>query len=110
MKMGSAIFSFGCKTYKQPEGKGQTKYPSGPPKMTANNPKNIRESSLDFTAHLGEINPDMPYLCRQGLSGPGRAVFASFPSVQRKPMKKIVKSSIFCEKTSKFLRFLSFNT
>ena len=32
-------------------------------------PENIRESILDFTAHLGEINPDMPYLCRRGLSG-----------------------------------------
>ena len=31
--------------------------------------ENIRESILDFTAHFGEINPDMPYLCRQGQSG-----------------------------------------
>ena len=31
--------------------------------------QNIRESILDFTAHFGEINPDMPYLCRQGQSG-----------------------------------------
>lgn len=45
---------------KQPEGKGQTKHPSGPPKMTANNPKNIRELILDFTALFGEINPDNP--------------------------------------------------
>ena len=56
-------------------------------------PQNIRESNLDFTAHFGEINPDMLYICRRG---------------RREPMKKIVKSSIFCEKTSKFLRFLSF--
>ena len=73
-------------------------------------PENIRESILDFTAHFGEINPDMPYLCRRGLSVPKREVFASFPSGRRAPMKKIVKSSIFCEKTSKFLRFLSFKT
>lgn len=71
-------------------------------------PENICEYILDFTARFGEINPDMPYLCRQGLSGPERAVFSSFPSVRRATMKKIVKSSIFCEKTSKFLRFLSF--
>lgn len=88
--------------------KGQTKHPTGPSKMTANNLENIRESSLDFTARFGEINPDMTYLCRRGQSGPERAVFASFPSIRRESMKKIVKSSIFCEKTSKFLRFLSF--
>lgn len=72
--------------------------------------ENIRESGLDFTARFGEINPDVLYLCRRGLSGPERAVFASFPSIRRAPMKKIVKSSIFCEKTSKFLRLLSFKT
>jgi len=44
-------------------------------------PENIRESTLNFTAHFGEINPDMPYLCRRGQSGPERAVFASFPSI-----------------------------
>jgi hypothetical protein len=71
-------------------------------------PENIRESTLDFAARLGEINPDMPYLCRRSLSGPERAVFAFSPSVRRESMKKIVKSTIFCEKTSKFLRFLSF--
>ena len=73
-------------------------------------PQNIRESTIDFTAHFGEINPDMPYLCRRGQSGPERAVFASFPSIRRAPMKKIVKSSIFCEKTSKFLSSLPFKT
>ena len=55
-------------------------------------PENIRESILDFTALFGEINPDMPYLCRRGLSGPERAVFTSFPSVRRESMKKNVKS------------------
>lgn len=55
-------FSFGCKTYKRSEGRGQTKHPSDLLKITANNPENIRESILDFTAHFGEINPDMPYL------------------------------------------------
>lgn len=94
---GYSRFSFGCKTYKQPEGKGQTKHPSGPPKMTANNPKNIREPILDFTSHLGEINPDMPYLCRRGLSGPERAVFASFPSVRRETMKKSLNRRFFAK-------------
>lgn len=51
-------------------------------------PENIRESNLDFTAHFGEINPDMLYLCRRGQSGPEKAVFAFFPSVRRESMKK----------------------
>ena len=70
--------------------------------MTANSPENIREPGLNFTAHFGEINPDMPYLCRRGLSGHERAVFASFPSVRWEAMKKIVKSTIFCEKQVNF--------
>ena len=86
----------------EPRSKGLAKHPISPPKMTANNPKNIRESILDFTAHFGEINPDMLYLCRRGQSGPERAVFASFPSIRRAPMKKIVKSSIFRKKQVNF--------
>ena len=77
------FFLLAAKTYKRPEGKGQTKHPIGPPKMTANSPENIREPGLDFTAHFGEINPDMPYLCRRGQSGIQRAVFAFFPSIRR---------------------------
>ena len=50
--------------------------------------QNIRESILDFTAHFGEIIPDMLYLCRRGLSGPQKAVFAFFPSVRRESIKK----------------------
>lgn len=45
-------------------------------------PENIRQSTLDSTADLGEINPDIPYLCRRGQSGLQKAVFDSFPSVQ----------------------------
>lgn len=70
--------------------------------------ENIRESILNFTARFGEINPDMLYLCKRGLSGPERAVFAFFPSVRRESMKKNVKSSIFRKKTSKFLSSLPF--
>ena len=72
--------------------------------------QNIRESVLNFTSHFGEINPDMPYLCRRGQSGPEKAVFAFFPSVRRESMKKNVKSSIFRKKTSKFLSSLPFKT
>ena len=92
------FFSFGCKSYKQSGCKGRTKHTSGPSKITVINLENIRESILNFTARFGEINPDMPYLCRRGLSGPQRAVFAFSPSVRRKSMKKNVKSSIFRKK------------
>lgn len=73
-------------------------------------PENIRESILDFTDHFGEINPDILYLCRRGLSELKKAVFAFFPSVRRESMKKNVKSSIFRKKTSKFLSSLPFKT
>ena len=72
--------------------------------------QNIREPILNFTSHFGEINPDIPYLCRRGQSGLQRAVFAFFPSVRRESMKKNVKSSIFRKKTSKFLSSLPFKT
>lgn len=49
--------------------------------------ENIRESALDFTAHFGEITPDMLYLCRRGLSGLPRAIFASSPSARRESIK-----------------------
>ena len=91
-----------AKTYKRPEDKSQTKHPSCPPKMTINNPKNIRESILDFTAHFGEINPDMLYLCRRGLSGPEKAVFAFFPSVRRELMKKTLNLRFFAKKQVNF--------
>ena len=72
--------------------------------------ENTREPTLNFTVHFGEINPDMPYLCRRGLSGSKKAVFAFFPSVRSESMKKNVKSSIFRKKTSKFLSSLPFKT
>ena len=63
----------------------------------ANNSENIHESALDFTALFGEINPDMPYLCKRGLSGPERAVFAAPPPVRRESIKN-TKSSILYNK------------
>ena len=70
--------------------------------------ENIRESNLDFTAHFGEINPDMLYLCRRSLSGPKKAVFAFFPSTRRKSIKKTLNLRFFAKKTSKFLISLPF--
>ena len=103
------LFSFGCKSCKQSGCKGQSQTAT-PIKHQIHHlePPNTRESILDFTASFGEINPDMPYLCRRGQSGLQRTVFASFPSVRREPIKKNVKSSIFRKKTSKFLSSLPF--
>ena len=105
------FFSFGCKSYKQSGCKGQSQTAT-PIKLQIHHleSENIREPILDFTPHFGEINPDMPYLCRRGLSGSKKAVFAFFPSVRRESMKKNVKSSIFHKKTSKFLSSLPFKT
>lgn len=53
MKMDSAIFSFGCKSYKQSGCKGQSQ--TATPikhKIPHLDPENIRESTLDFTVHF----------------------------------------------------------
>ena len=65
-------------------------------------PENIRESVLNFTALFGEINPDMLYICRRGLSGPQRVVFAFFPSVRRESMKKTLNLRFFAKKQVNF--------
>ena len=65
-------------------------------------PENIRESILNFTSHFGEINPDIPYLCRRGLSWPEKAVFAFFPSVRRESMKKTLNLRFFAKKQVNF--------
>jgi len=102
-KMATAIFSFGCKSYKQSGCKGRP--PTSTPikhKIPHLELENIRESILDFTAHSGEINPDMPYLCSRGQSGPERAVFAFFPSVRRELMKKTLNLRFFAKKQVNF--------
>ena len=105
--MVPAIFYFGCKFYKQSGCKGQSQTASPIKHQTPHlAPENIREPALDFTVHFGEINPDILYLCRRGLSELKKAIFAFFPSVRRELMKKNVKSSIFRKKTSKFLSSL----
>ena len=64
---GYSRFSFGCKKVEATRDKGRS--PSATPikhKIHYSESENVRESTLDFTAHFGEINPDMPYLCRRG--------------------------------------------
>ena len=109
--MATAIFSFGCKFYMQSGCNGQSQ--SATPikhKTPYLKPETIRESILDFTVNFGEINPNMPYLCRRGQSGPEKAVFAFFPSVRRESMKKTLNLRFFAKKTSKFLSSLPFKT
>ena len=50
-------------------------------------PENIRESILDFTALLGEINPDLLYRLQTKLVGIKKAVFAFSPSFREKLKK-----------------------
>ena len=51
-------------------------------------PENIHESVLNFTALFGEINPDMPYLCKRCLSGPERLFCLFFPLFGESMKKK----------------------
>ena len=100
---GFIHFSFGCKSYKQSGCEGPS--PAATPikhKIPYSESENIRESTLDFTAHFGEINPDILYLCRRGLSELKKVVFALFPSVRRKSMKKTLNLRFFAKKQVNF--------
>lgn len=50
-------------------------------KMATRKPENIHESDRDFAGPLGEINPDIPYPCEQGISGSRKGGFALSLSV-----------------------------
>lgn len=101
--MDSAIFLFWLqKLISSPR---QRSVPTATPikhKIPYSEPKNIRESILNFTAHFGEINPDVLYLCRRGLSVLPRAVFAFFPSVRRESIKKTLNLRFFAKKQVNF--------
>lgn len=102
-KCFQSFFSFGCKSYKQSGCKGQSQTASPIKHQTHHlDLENIREIILDFTARFGEINPDMLYLCRRGLSGSQKAVFAFFPSVRRESMKKTLNLRFFAKKQVNF--------
>ena len=65
-------------------------------------PENICEYILDFTARFGEINPDMPYLCRREQSGLKRTVFAFFPLFGGSRWKKTLNLRFFAKKQVNF--------
>ncbi len=97
--MDSAIFLLAAKFMCVPGAIKAEQNTSSSPQLE---PENTRESVPNFTARFGEINPDMPYLCRLGLSGPERAVFAFFPSVRRESMKKTLNLRFFAKKQVNF--------
>ena len=103
LQMAEAIFLFWLQ--KLISGPRQRSVPTATPikhKIPYSEPQNIRKSILDFTAHFGEINPDMPYLCRRGQSGLKREVFAFFPSVRRESIKKTLNLRFFAKKQVNF--------
>lgn len=51
--------------------------------------ENIRESILDFTAHFGEINPDIPYCLQTRSVGTQKGGLCLFPSVRRESIKTL---------------------
>ena len=100
LQMASAIFLLATKVMCAPSAiKAEQNTFSTKHNIPELESENIRESTLDFTAHFCEINPDILYLCRRGLPG--------LKTVRRESIKN-VKSSIFRKKTSKFLSSLPF--
>lgn len=98
---GFSHFSFGCKSYKQSgcEGPSPTTTPINH-KIPYSESENIRESNLDFTAHFGEISPDMQ--TRSVGAQKGRFCLFSLCS-ERVDEKKTLNLRFFAKKTSKFL-------
>ena len=105
LQMASAIFLLATKVMCAPSAiKAEQNTSSTKHNIPELESENIRESTLDFTAHFCEINPD----CRRGLPGLKKEVFLLFSLCSERVDKKNVKSSIFRKKTSKFLSSLPF--
>ena len=67
----------------------QNRYDSSPSQATKDNQK-ICESISDFTATIGEIITDMPYLCETEVSEQKRAIFLFFPPFEDKLRLKVL--------------------
>ena len=67
----------------------QNRYDSSPCQATKDNQK-ICESISDFTATIGEIITDMPYLCEPEVSEQKRAIFLFFPPLEDKSRLKVL--------------------
>ena len=80
LQMASAIFLLATKVMCAPSAiKAEQNTSSTKHNIPELESENIRESTLDFTAHFCEINPDILYLCRRGLSGSKKAVLPLSP-------------------------------
>ncbi len=69
--------------------------------MTKANPK-IHESAFHFAARIGEIIPDMPYLCEPEVSEQKRAIFLFFPSFEDKLRLKTLNLRFLTKKQVNF--------
>ena len=69
--------------------------------MTKANPK-IRESAFHFAARIGEIIPDMPYLCELEVSEQKRAIFLFFPPFEAKLRLKMLNLRFSAKKQVNF--------
>lgn len=103
LQMASAIFLLATKVMCAPSAiKAEQNTSSTKHNIPELESENIRESTLDFTAHFCEINPDILYLCRRGLPGLKKEVFCFFPSVRRESIKKTLNLRFFAKKQVNF--------
>ena len=82
----------------------QNRYDSSPCQATKDNQK-ICESISDFTATIGEIITDMPYLCEPEVSEQKRAIFLFFPSFEDKLRLKSLNLRFSAKKQVNFRGF-----
>ena len=87
LQMGSAIFLLAANLISNPVVKvGSQRSLRSSKKIPHLESKNIRESTLDFTAHLREINPGIPIFVDEATGKDSR--FSSSSSIWEKSMKK----------------------
>lgn len=90
---------FGCKRHRNPAHKtNMIRALVKPPKA---HPK-IRKITLYFTATIGEIITDMPYLCEPDVSEQKRAIFLFFPSFEDKLRLKTLNLRFSAKKQVNF--------
>ena len=80
MKNGFNCFSLlAAKRISNPRTISQTKHPTGPSKMTDNNPENIRKSILNFTSHFWRNKPQHALSLQTRTVGARKGCFFLFP-------------------------------
>lgn len=103
LQMASAIFLLATKVMCAPSAiKAEQNTSSTKHNIPELESENIRESTLDFTAHFCEINPDILYLADGVCRGSKRKFFCFFPSVRRESIKKTLNLRFFAKKQVNF--------